>query len=103
MSHARLVVLCRRFETLMDLVDFHVALSREEQGLQFRWLESSRRKDMVVRLTTPRRHSPPSLLHLARLAVNRNLQDLHLPSRSTDLLPLPESMKSLLRAYPFKV
>ena len=87
----------------MDLIDFHVAMCREEQGGQFRWLESSRRKDMVVRFTNPRRHSPPSLQHLARLTINRNLEDLHLPSRSTDQLPLPASMKLLLRAYPFKV
>ena len=88
---------------MLDLVDFHVAMCQEEQGAQYRWLESSRRKDMVVRLTTPRRHSPPALAHLARVAVNRTLHDLHLPSRSTDLLPLPVSMRQFLRAYPFKV
>lgn len=92
-----------RFETLLDLLDFHSAVSRDSAGGQYRWLESSRRKDMVMRLTTPRRHSPPSLCHLARVAVNQNLEDLHLPSRSTDLLPLPVKIKQYLREYPYKL
>ncbi|KAK7111442.1 suppressor of cytokine signaling 7-like [Littorina saxatilis] len=92
-----------RFETMLDLLNFHVTMCQDKQGSQYRWLEASRKKDMVVRLSTPRRHAPPSLSHLARVTVNRNLEDLHLPSRSTDLLPLPNSMKSYLRAYPYKV
>lgn len=93
-----------RFESVMDLVDFHVAQCRDGAGDQCRWLETSGRKDMVVKLSRPRRHSPPSLLHLARLTVNQQLKDLHLPSCSTDLLPgLPDKMKSYLREYPYKI
>ncbi|XP_076446527.1 uncharacterized protein LOC143283950 [Babylonia areolata] len=93
-----------RFETLLDLLDFHVAVCREQQGGHFRWMEArSCRMDMVIQLTAPRRHSPPSLAHLARVGVNRSLQDLHLPHRSTDLLPVPEALKQFLRVYPFKV
>ena len=92
-----------RFETVLDLLDFHGSLSQEERGRQYRWLEASRSKDMVVRLTSPRRHSPPSLAHLARLAVNGCLSDLHLPSRSTDRVPLPGFLKQFLRAYPYKM
>lgn len=87
----------------MELIDFHVAQCRDGFGEQCRWLETSGRRDMVVILTRPRRHSPPSLTHLARLAVNTRLADLHLPSRSTDLLPVPQAIKSYLREYPYKV
>lgn len=87
----------------MELIDFHVAQCRDGFGEQCRWLETSGRRDMVVILTRPRRHSPPSLTHLARLAVNTRLADLHLPSRSTDLLPVPQAIKNYLREYPYKV
>lgn len=92
-----------RFESVMELVDFHVAMCLDGSGDMCRWLETSGRKDMVVRLTRPRRHTPPSLTHLARLTVNQQLKDLHLPSCSTDRLPVPEKMKQYLRDYPYKV
>ncbi|KAL8618381.1 hypothetical protein ACOMHN_047453 [Nucella lapillus] len=92
-----------RFETLLDLLDFHVAVARGQEGCRYRWLNSLCRADLVIRLTQPHRHSPPSLAHLSRLGINRSLQDLHLPPRSTDLLPLTDSLKQFLRGYPFKV
>lgn len=93
-----------RFETLLDLLDFHRTACQEEEGDKYRWQESSRRRaDLVIRLTSPRRHSPPALAHLARLSINQSLQHLHLPPRSTDLLPVPDSLKQFLRGYPFKV
>ncbi|XP_076469884.1 uncharacterized protein LOC143300205 [Babylonia areolata] len=92
-----------RFETVLDLLDFHATLSQHPQGSQYRWREAPRRKDLLVRLSTPLRHTPPALAHLARVTVNRCLQDLHLPARSTDLLPLPTAMKHYLRDYPYRV
>ncbi|PVD38668.1 hypothetical protein C0Q70_01287 [Pomacea canaliculata] len=42
-----------RFETVMELIDFHVAQCRDGFGEQCRWLETSGRRDMVVILTRP--------------------------------------------------
>ncbi|KAL8590023.1 hypothetical protein ACOMHN_007048 [Nucella lapillus] len=100
---SQLKKLLPRLETMVELLDFHTAVCRDPQGAQYRWREVSACKDLIVTLSTPRRHSPPALRHLARVTINRCLEDLHLPARSTDLLPLPAPMRQYLRKYPYRV
>ncbi|XP_064595499.1 suppressor of cytokine signaling 2-like [Liolophura sinensis] len=87
-----------RFMTVMQLIDHYVKLSQSEASKQCRWLESSGRRDVPVKLTRPRMLSPPSLQHLCRVTVNTvvpSVGKLH-------ELPLPNSLKRYLSEYPYR-
>lgn len=87
-----------RFMTVMQLIEHYVNISQSEASKQCRWLESSGRRDVPVKLTKPRMVSPPSLQHLCRVTVNTavpSVDKLH-------ELPLPNSLKRFLSEYPYK-
>ncbi|XP_067673527.1 suppressor of cytokine signaling 2-like [Haliotis asinina] len=90
-------------ESVVGLVNFHIALSKSKVFKDCRWLEKSGSRDMPVYLTQPRLNQVPSLQHLCRLKVNSSLTDLHFPERSTRRLPLPKSMKTFLEDYPYTI
>ena len=92
-----------RFENVVELVDFHVTLCKDDTSSYCRWLEASGRRDMTVNLKKPCYSVLPSLKHLSRVATNKHLKDLHFPQRSTALLPIPDTMKRYLQQYPYKV
>ncbi|XP_046359435.1 suppressor of cytokine signaling 2-like [Haliotis rufescens] len=90
-------------ESVVGLVNFHIALSRTKVFKDCRWLEKSGCRDMPVYLTQPKRNQVPTLQHLCRLQVNSSLTDLHFPERSTRRLPLPKSMMTYLEDYPYTI
>ncbi|XP_041363477.1 suppressor of cytokine signaling 2-like [Gigantopelta aegis] len=92
-----------KFENVVELVDFHVTLCRDDTASRCRWLETSGRRDMAVKLKKPCFSGVPSLKHMSRVATNKSLKDLHFPQRSSALLPIPDTVKQYLQQYPYKV
>ncbi|XP_063240888.1 cytokine-inducible SH2-containing protein-like [Bacillus rossius redtenbacheri] len=105
------------FECVVALVDYYVAASSQhraplsparrqaiykEQGLEHVWVDDQGHVYSHIRLAGPLRHreAPPSLGHLARLAVNRCLRRPFRPALPPPL-PLPRPLLRYLDDYPY--
>ncbi|XP_078657642.1 cytokine-inducible SH2-containing protein-like [Branchiostoma floridae x Branchiostoma belcheri] len=83
------------FDCVLRLIDYYRRDSLRG-GEKHYWLEPSGRREVVVKLLKPLRHSVPSLQHRCRTLIN-----LHTSEDDIGQLPLPPALKQFLRDYPY--
>lgn len=93
-----------KFTNFLDLVDFYMRQgSTENKAGKCVFLDKMGRKDVPIVLTKPRLNSVPTLMHQARVTINRSL-NVQTPSQIQERvrhLPLPNPLKSALKDYPY--
>ncbi|XP_066299137.1 cytokine-inducible SH2-containing protein-like [Branchiostoma lanceolatum] len=83
------------FTCVLRLIDYYRRDSLRGGGKHY-WLEPTGRREVVVKLIKPLRHSVPSLQHSCRTLIN-----LHTSENDIGQLPLPPALKRYLRDYPY--
>lgn len=101
------------FASVVELVQHYVKQSRlcrrAKDDTQV-WIDPQQGKvysSIVLTVPLRRESSPPSLKHLARLAIHGALQEAAVPGRSTgpvhEQLELPRSLTAYLEEYPYSL
>ncbi|XP_041978527.1 suppressor of cytokine signaling 2-like isoform X2 [Aricia agestis] len=96
-----------RFRCVVELVHYYIRMG--ERGTENTvWVDREGCQHSPVLLKSPLKKSPPSLLHLSRLAVHRTLDSNPLTPKLWTaprhrLLPLPSTLIDYLGEYPYSI
>uniref|UniRef100_T1J9I8 Uncharacterized protein n=1 Tax=Strigamia maritima TaxID=126957 RepID=T1J9I8_STRMM len=84
------------FECVLSLVDYYVHLSATDKARNHVWLDQSGRRDLHIRLCRPLYRHVASLQHLCRTTLAKCVSQ-----QQFGQLPVPQSLTSFLRDYPY--
>ncbi|XP_067006001.1 cytokine-inducible SH2-containing protein [Anabrus simplex] len=114
-AEPRLAPMMPLFECVVKLVEYYIALTKDSRSSANKCnRKTSRDKEQVwvdargqlyshILLTSPlyKKHQRPSLQHLARLAINKQMLKTTTGLQGVALLPLPAPLKDYLKEYPY--
>ena len=93
-----------KFTSILDLIDYYVRLSAGKKSEQCRFLDRHGKTNLPILMSKPKLSSVPSLKHMCRTTVVRNLPAKNaqeVRSSVDELSMLPKPIRTYLKDYPY--
>lgn len=93
-----------KFTSILELIDYYIRLSAGKRSEQCRFLDKSGKKDLPIIMSKPKLCSVPSLAHMCRTTIVRNLpakNSEEVMSNVDELTEYPKTLRSYIKDYPY--